>query len=172
VTGHAGSQGRWPPRLPFPGNGRLGGRRNGSANLCRCKGRWRRVRVIAWLAGDWSSPRLPKGAGSVWAVRSGVRRGQGPGLLLRLRAGPLSYQWTGGGRPGDARAPDNGERTAGPLHARTAARDSRRSWHVRPRAARRGLVKVRVALGTRASGPGHQGGGSPRRGTRPARWPA
>jgi hypothetical protein len=50
-----------------------------------------------------------------------VRRGgamcvaaRGSGSLLRRRVDPPSNQRTGGGRLGNARAPDDGERTAGP----------------------------------------------------------
>jgi hypothetical protein len=62
-----------------------------------------------------SSPRLAKGAGggSVWAGRASTRRGHGPWLLLRRQAHPLKTS----GQVKDAsgtRAPDDGERTAGP----------------------------------------------------------
>jgi hypothetical protein len=88
--GGAGEQarrrsGRWPPRLPFPGEERLGGKRDGPARLCRCKGRWRRVLFGLQLARDRSSPRpgarLP--VGSAVGRRGGLRVGvKGSGAFI------------------------------------------------------------------------------------------
>jgi hypothetical protein len=102
----AGGHARWLPWPAVPARWGAAGKAGTPASLCRCKGRWRRVHVGAWLAGYWSSPLLPKGAGvgSVLAGRVGARRGQGPWLVLKATCAPPSDQRTGGGRLGNERA--------------------------------------------------------------------
>jgi hypothetical protein len=60
----------------------------------------------SWLAGNWSSSRLPKGAGGRLgaAGRAGACRGQGQWLPFKATCGPPTVLRTDGGHLGNAHA--------------------------------------------------------------------
>jgi hypothetical protein len=144
VAGRAGTPAarKVPAAAACSGEGRLGGAEKRAGELWVGRRRVEEALGTRDRPGNWSSPRLPKGAGGRLgaAGRTGVCRGQGPWLLLRQRADPQVTS----GRAEDAsgtRAQATADGLQGNPGDRKAARRSRRPWHAR------GVGKGRAVLG-------------------------